>query len=278
MVKDEAGSTSAAGANPPASAGSEFYEVLSSWPSVTASGSFVKVVNMRIVRETPNELRLRRGELEDLLDPKGVMEVGGAPLERDVRRGHAEVVVKWRATASLAARELAPPPLEPRAEAAAATQAARPVVLEVPPSARRGGGAETLSPLGGRSGATGAAPPTPRPTPAAARRSSGLFSWSFGAGSHALAGGVNPIEAVEVTTGVELPDEDADDGAARHPERPDRVRSIFKYLHAQDLMRDVIEIPGREASRSELVSVHSDQHIAKVRASARRQPRRGRPV
>ena len=208
------GSTSAAGANPPASAGWEFYEVLSSWPSVTASGSFVKVVNMRIVRETPNELRLRRGELEDLLDPKGVMEVGGALLERDVRRGHAEVVVKWRATASLAARELAPPPLEPRAEAAAATQAARPVVLEVPPSARRGGGAETLSPLGGRSGATGAAPPTPRPTPAAARRSSGLFSWSFGAGSHALAGGVNPIEAVEVTTGVELPDEDADDWPA----------------------------------------------------------------
>jgi hypothetical protein len=73
-------------------------------------------------------------------------------------------------------------------------------------------------------------------------------------------------------------DDDADDEAARHPERPDRVRSIFKYLHAQDLMRDVIEIPGREASRSELVSVHSDQHIAKVRASARRQPRRGRPV
>ena len=59
-------------------------------------------------------------------------------------------------------------------------------------------------------------------------------------------------------------EDDVDDDAAVHPERPDRIRSVFKYLQAQGLLANVLRIPGREATRSELVAVHSNDHIARI--------------
>ena len=41
----------------------ELFEVLGAWPSATARSSWVKVVNLEVVRETPSELRLRTGTL-----------------------------------------------------------------------------------------------------------------------------------------------------------------------------------------------------------------------
>ena len=106
VMRANPASGGAAGVNPMKGECFELFEVLGRWPDVTARGSFLKVVNLTKVRETPTELRLSVGEQQDFLDPEGVVLVGGALVERDVRRGKPELVVKWSVAAALAARAL----------------------------------------------------------------------------------------------------------------------------------------------------------------------------
>ena len=182
----------------------ERYEVLGGWPSVTASGSWLKVVNLVTVRETPGELRLRVGEAEDFLDPTGVVVLGGALAERETRRGRSEVVVQWAAAASLAVRALAE-----RGAGAAAGGA----VSEAPRGGRAASTREAAAATPASSRVTrtarGAAASTPAARPRSARPG---WGWSFGLGSHALAGGVRAAdsEADEDEDEVlhELPDEE----------------------------------------------------------------------
>ena len=186
----------AAGVRAAASSCWELYEVLGSWPSVTASGSWVKVRNLVVLRETPNELRLRRGELEDFLDPTGVVHVGGAMCESSERRGQAEIVLKWAMVAPMAERVIfeggSESPTETAVEAGALT----------------GRGARSS-----RTGASGAVG-TPAATPARMTVSSGTpskprsgllsWGWSLGAGRHELAGtreGFEEDEEADVRAG-----------------------------------------------------------------------------
>ena len=180
------GAPGAAGVRSTASGCWQLFEVLGSWPSVTAAGSWVKVTKLELVRETPSELRLRRG-LEDFLDPTGVVMLGGALHELKEGRGKQEVVVKWPMAASLAERALAGA-WEARLEQARARASDAGAGADAGRQAAMPGSAEAAgSPA--RAGARDRPASTPaRGTPAAAPRGLMSWGWSLGAGRHELAG------------------------------------------------------------------------------------------
>ena len=187
-------SRGAAGVEPGAGACWEWFEVLGSWPDVTARGSWLKVEDLATVRSAPNGMRLRASEppMHRFLDPEGVLLVGGALVERETRRRKTEIVVKLATVAALAARALSVTPEEaPETTSivvrggAAAPRAA---------IAREGGGTPRA---GGR--AVARAPPTPGAAPAARPSSApGRWGgWSFGFGASELAARPTPTSIRE---------------------------------------------------------------------------------
>jgi len=55
-----------------------------------------------------------------------------------------------------------------------------------------------------------------------------------------------------------------------HPEHPGRLAAIWERLDNDGLARRCRRIPAREASREELVLVHTPEHVERVEATARR--------
>jgi histone deacetylase 6 len=56
-----------------------------------------------------------------------------------------------------------------------------------------------------------------------------------------------------------------------HPEHPGRLAAIWNRLVSERLVPRCRRIPAREATREELLSVHTEEHIDRIEATARRE-------
>jgi len=72
---------------------------------------------------------------------------------------------------------------------------------------------------------------------------------------------------------MELHEEcDPSDPFEVHPERPVRIRSIFEHLRAVGLLGRLIRCPARDASKNELLTCHTEDHIQRVMDSIKETP------
>jgi acetoin utilization deacetylase AcuC-like enzyme len=54
-----------------------------------------------------------------------------------------------------------------------------------------------------------------------------------------------------------------------HPESAARLAAIMDHLERQGTLRDLVEVPPRDATREELLRVHDEEHLARALAETR---------